>query len=56
MAAFDIAEEGGQPGGCGDGQECVTILGGVEKVQEGREEKSGCFLFGGEAEELGVEG
>lgn len=55
VAAFEVAEEGREAGGCSKGEEGVAVLGGSEEVEEGGKEEAGCFLFRGEAEDLGVE-
>lgn len=56
VAAFEVREEGGEADGDGGGEEDGSVGGWGEEVEEGREKEAGGFFFGGEAEEVGVEG
>ena len=56
VAAFEVGEEGGEAGGCGDWKKAGTVGGGREEVEESGEEEPGCFFFWGETKELGVKG
>lgn len=56
MAGFEVGAEGGETDGGCDGDEGVAVGGRGEEVEEGGEEEAGGFFFGGEAEQLGVEG
>lgn len=55
MATFEICEEGRKADRCGDGEEGRAIGARGEEVEQRGEEKAGGLLFGGEAQELGVE-
>ena len=56
VAGFQVGVVGGEADcGC-DGEEGGFVGWGREEVHEGGEEEAGSFFFGGEPEELGVEG
>lgn len=56
MAGFQVCEEGGETGlGC-QREEDGAVGERGEEVEEGGEKEAGCFFFGGESQESGVEG
>ena len=56
MPALEVLEEGGKAHGYGEGEEGGPVGGGGDQVEEGGEEEARGFFFGGETQQLRVEG